>query len=74
MGGEEVVDEGFDLGDELGGFGAVEEGFDDFSGGGVFGRIGFDGELAHGAHVFLGGNGDAEGDVGASVQRAKFVT
>ena len=63
--GEHAADEGLDLGDHGGVFGALEEGFDDVAVFGVFGGIGFDGELAHGAHVLLGGDGDAEGGVRA---------
>ena len=63
--GEHAADEGLDLGDHGGVFGALEEGFDDVAIFGVLGGIGFDGELAHGAHVFFGGDGDAEGGVGA---------
>ena len=65
-GGVEVgVDEVFDAGDEVGVFGALEEGVGDFAVGGVFGGVGFDGELAHAADVFFRGDGDAEGGVGA---------
>ncbi len=62
---EVAGDEVFDAGDEVGVLGSLEEGVGDFAVGGVFRGIGFDGELAHAADVFLGRDGDAEGGVGA---------
>lgn len=62
---EVAGDEVFDAGDEVWVFGSLEEGVGDFAVGGVFRGIGFDGELAHAADVFLGRDGDAEGGVGA---------
>lgn len=62
---EEFGDEGLDFLDDLGAFGAFEEWIDDLAVFAVLGRIGFDRELTHGSHVFLGRDGNPEGGVGA---------
>lgn len=62
---EEFGDEGLDFRDDFGAFGAFEKGIDDLAVFAVLGRVGFDGELAHRSQVFLGGDGDAEGGIGA---------
>ena len=62
---EQVGDQGLDLRDDGGVFGAGEKRFDDGAVVAVLGRVGLDGQLAHRAHRFLGGNRHAERRVGA---------
>ncbi len=62
---EQVGDQGLDLRDDGGVFGAGEKRFDDRAVVAVLGRVGLDGQLAHRAHGFLGGNRHAERRVGA---------
>jgi hypothetical protein len=51
-----LIDQTRDLLDDGGVFGAAEKRLHDIAIVAVLRRVGFDGQLAHRAHVFLGGN------------------
>ena len=63
--GNQAVHHRLDLGHDGRVFGALEEGLHDLPVVGVLRRIGFNGQLAHGAHIFLRGDGYAEGCIRA---------